>query len=104
MALTISRIDRVYRDYEVSTTLRDGTAATPSGVDIALLPPGNTPNGTTTWTATTYSAGVATVLYAGPDASPSGALVVPAGGADVYLRVSDTPEVDAEKVERINVR
>lgn len=43
------------------------------------------------------------VLLAGPDAAATDALVVPAAGADVGLRVTDSPEVDAERVERISV-
>lgn len=103
MAFTLSRIDRLYRDYDVTATLRDGGPATIDGADVALLTRGTTPTSATTWTATTYAAGVATILLAGPDADPTGALVVPAAGADLWIRVTDTAEVDAEKVERIYV-
>ena len=103
MALSLSRIDRLYRDYTVTATLRNGTPATITGVTVALLPPRTTPTAATTWATATYAAGVATVLLAGPDADPTGALPVPAGGADLWLRVSDTPEVDAELVERVSV-
>lgn len=104
MALTISRIDRVYRNYTITATEADGTAAVLAGVDVALLSPRATPTASTTWTAATYAAGVATVLLAGPDGSGSGALVVPAGGADLWIRITDDPEIDAEMVERIAVR
>lgn len=100
----MSRIDLLIRDYTVAATLRDGTTATLTGVDVALLPPRAKPTAATTWTPTTYAAGVATVLLAGPDASAPGALVVPAGGADVWLRVTDATEVDSERVERIDVQ
>lgn len=103
MALVLSRIDRLYREYDVTATLAGGGPATLTGVDVALLPPRTTPTGATTWTPATYASGVATVLLAGPDADTTGALVVPEGGADVWIRVVDTPEVDAEKVERISV-
>lgn len=103
MAFTLSRIDRLYRDYDVTATLRSGGPATLTGVDVALLPPRATPTVTTQWTAATYADGVATVLLAGPDATPTGALVVPSAGADLWIRVSDSPEVDASKVERITV-
>lgn len=105
MPLVMSRIDRLYRDYTVTATLRDGTTATLTGVTVALLPPGATPTAATTWTTAAYTAGVATVLLAGPDADPTGAdLVVPSTGGHLWIRVSDTPEVDAEFVERISVR
>lgn len=103
MALTIGRTERLYRDYTVTATLKNGNPATPTGVDIALLPPRTAPAVSTTWTATTYSSGVATVLLAGPDAAGSGALVVPADGADVWLRVTDNPEIDTALIERIAV-
>lgn len=104
MALTLSRIDRIYRTYDVTATLAGGGPATLTGVDVAVLLPRTTPTASTTWTAATYAAGVATVLLAGPDADPTGALVIPAAGADLWIRVVDTPEVDAEYVERIGVR
>lgn len=103
MAVQISRIDRLYRYYDVTATLPNGSPATLTGVTVALLPPRTRPTGATTWTAATYAAGVATVLLAGPDADPTGAVVVPSGGADLWIKVVDTPEVDAERVERITV-
>lgn len=104
MALTLSRIDRLYRDYTVTAELRDGQPATLTGVDVALLPPRRTPDATTVWTAADYLDGVFTVLLAGPDATTEGALTVPAGGADLWARVTDNPEVDAERIERISVQ
>lgn len=103
MAFQLSRIDRQYRDYTVTATKKDGTPATLTGVDVAILPPRSRPTLSTTWTAATYAAGVATVLLAGPDADPSAAVVVPTGGGDLYIRVTDTPEIEAERVERITV-
>ncbi len=103
MTLNMSRIDRLYRDYTVTATLAGGGAATLSGVDIALLPPGTSPSAATTWTATTYADGRARVLLAGPDADQNGAIAVPAGGAFVWLRVVDNPEVDAELIDRIRI-
>lgn len=101
--MELARIDRKYARIPVTATLASGAAATITGVDVALLPPRTTPTATTTWTAATYASGVATVLLAGPDAAGSGALVVPASGADLWIRVTDTPEVDAEKIARIAV-
>lgn len=103
MALTISRIDRLYRDYTVTATEKDGTPAVLTGVDVALLTPRTSPTAATTWTAADYADGVATVLLEGPDATPSGGLAVPSGGADLWIRIADSPEVDAERVERISV-
>lgn len=104
MALTLSRIDRVYRDYDVTATEKDGTPAVLTGVTVALLAPRTTPTSATVWTSATYVSGTATVLLAGPDADPTGALVVPSGGADLWIRIADTPEIDAEKIERVSVQ
>lgn len=105
MALDLTRVERLYRDYTVTATLKNGNPATVTGVDVALLAPRTSPTGSTSWTAATYASGTATVLLAGPDATsnPAGALVVPSGGADLWIKVTDSPEVDAALVERINV-
>lgn len=105
MAFTISRIDRLYREYNVDATLRDGSEADLNGVTVAVLPPRSAPTAATTWTTVAYASGVATVLLAGPDADPAGAdVVVPTGGGDLWIRVSDAPEIDATRVERIYVQ
>lgn len=103
MAVTLSRIDRVYRHYDVTAKDADGDIAALPGVDVALLPPRTTPTAATLWTSATYAAGVATVLLAGPDADPASALVVPQAGVDLWLRVADNPEVMARRVERVTV-
>lgn len=101
--MELSRIDRLYASIDVTGTLADGSPATITGVDVALLAPRATPVAATVWTAATYADGTARVLLAGPDANPVGALAVPAGGGDLWIRVTDTPEVDATKVERVTV-
>ncbi|MGZ4617194.1 MAG: hypothetical protein ACXV3F_00390 [Frankiaceae bacterium] len=102
-AVNLSRIDRKYADYPITVTLRDGTTVTPAGVDVALLPPRTGPTSSTTWTAAQFTAGTATVLLAGPDADPTGALAVPVGGGDLWFRITDSPEVEAVKADRITV-
>lgn len=70
-------------------------AATLAGVDLALLALGALPDSTTTWTASTYSSGVASASLAGSlvTSPPAGALVVPDGGAGLWARITDTPDV-----------
>jgi hypothetical protein len=99
----LSRIARLYVEVDVAATLPDGTPTTVSGVDLALLPPRTTPTAATTWTPAAYSAGVATLLVAGPDADPTDALPVPATGADLWARVIDVPEVLAARIDRITI-
>lgn len=101
---SMSRIDRIYRSYTITATTSTGAPATLTGVDFALVPPDAIGPGTgTTWVAGTSVGGQWRVLLAGPDADQTGAIAVPAWGGDLYARVTDTPEVIAELVERITV-
>ena len=104
MACTLARIDRLYRTYDLTATLVGGGPATITGVDVALLPPRSAPTASTVWFPSAYNAtnGSFTVLLAGPDADSTGAIVV-TGSADIWMRVSDNPEVDAQKLERITL-
>jgi hypothetical protein len=99
----LTRIERMYVDIQVTATLAGGGPATIAGVDVALVQPRTTPTSTTTWAPASYTTGTATVLLAGPDAAGSGALVVPADGADLWIRVSDTPEIDTARVGRVSI-
>jgi hypothetical protein len=99
----LSPIDRVYVKFPVTGKLADGSAATVTGVDVALLPFRTDPATVTTWTPAAYADGIASVLLAGPAADPSGALPVPVGGAELWARVTDTPEVQAVRVGFISV-
>lgn len=101
MDLTFTRISRKYVEVDVSALLADGAPATLTGADVALINPPLT--GATEWTAVDFADGVARFLVAGPDADPTGAFVLPDGGAYVYLRVVDNPETDVARVGRINV-
>lgn len=105
MALTLSRIDRVERIYDLGTVLAGQSVevADIAGVEVALLTPRTSPDVNTVWTAVTFATPNATVLLAGPDADDTGAVVVPSGGADLWMRVGGAPEVQAVKVERVVV-
>lgn len=95
--MQLSPVDKVYISIPVTATLLDGSPATLTGVDVAVLPPRTPPDDTTTWMASTYAGGAATVLVAGPDADPAGALVLPVEGGAIWIRVTDSPEVQAVK-------
>lgn len=102
--MKISRITviRVYLD--VTATLAGGGAATVTGIDVALLPIGQSVSSGTVWTATTYAAGTGHILILGSDVTPvAGGLVVPITGAVLWRRVVDTPEVDVSEAERFDV-
>ena len=55
------------------------------------------------WQSAAYVGGSARVLLAGYANPTDGALTIPAGGADLWVRVTDAPEVDAQRIERISV-
>lgn len=101
--MNLSPIDRVYAHVPVTAKLADGTPATLAGVDVAVQPYRTPPDDTTVWTAASYSNGAAVVLLAGPDADPTGALPVPAATSDLWIRVTDNPEIQAVRVGVITV-
>lgn len=114
MAFTMYRHEKLYRTYRATFKDRDGVVLTDVNLQAGVLAPRRTPSGTTTWVNVTYTAypdgpdedgyyGETTVLLAAPDADPADAIVIPTGGGDFYFNVVDTPEIDAEKVERITV-
>ena len=101
--MNMSPIDVVYVKIPVTAALANGTAVTLTGIDVAAVPKRTAISATTVWTASTYTAGTATILVAGPAATATGALPIPAGGADIYIRETDNPEVVAVKVGSISI-
>jgi hypothetical protein len=100
----MSPIDVVYVHIPVTAKLADGTAATVAGIDVAVVPKRSGISAATVWMASSYASDTATVLLAGPDATPpTDALVIPAGGADLWIRDTDNPEVTAVKVGSVSV-
>lgn len=89
--------------WPLTATLPDGTAATIAGVDVAFLPPGARPGGSTAWTAGGWNGQQVTVLLAGPSADPTGATVLDVGAHVPWFRVTDAPEVDVASGERVTV-
>lgn len=100
-SFTMSPIDRVYRTYAGTFTDSTGATVTPASVDVVAVPKRTQLTTGLTWTPATLTAGKLRVLYAGPAADPTGAIPIPAAGADVYIRVTDTPEIQAVKVDTI---
>lgn len=101
--LSMSRIDLRDAEFDVSVTDLGGTPVTPAAVDVAILPSRTRPTAATTWTSGDYTAGTVTVLLAGPDADPTGALVVPATGGDLWVKVTDYPEIWAMQAARVTI-
>lgn len=103
MTITLSRIDRVYGRIDVVGTLADGSPAILTGAQVAILPVRKSPNANTEWTDVVLTGRTATVLLAGPDADPDGALTIPNGDGELWIKVADNPESQAVKVGRIQV-
>jgi hypothetical protein len=102
--MNLGRIERQYAHFPVTATLHDGTDADLSDVSVALVPRSAAPTAATAWTPVTVTDGRVRVLLAGPDAEAAdGALTVPDDGAELWVRVLDSPEVDTVKVERVQV-
>jgi hypothetical protein len=103
VALTLSQLDRRARTYSV-TTLLNGATVPPSGtVGLGLVPKGiQSPSAATVWTPVTYTAGSFSVLFAGPQADSTGAIVVTAD-CDLWMLETDAPLVQAVKIERITI-
>lgn len=105
--MNLARVACKYADILIDATLASGAPATLTGVDLALVPPGDSPNQGTVWTAGSYNpaTGVASILVAGPEfpSPPVGSLQVPAVGANLWARVTDVPEIDAAMVDRISL-
>lgn len=83
----------------------DATGPLPlTSVDLAFLAAGR-PNKDTVWSPYSVSGGEVALVLAGPEvvSPPADAVVIPAGGADLWIRLQDNPEVDVIKVERIVV-
>jgi hypothetical protein len=101
--LHLSRIARKYLYPNATVTLADGTKVDPSSVDVVLLLGRGTPTGDTEWTEVPLSPQGRRILVAGPDADPTDAVVIPPGGADLWIRVLDEPEVDVTESRRIEI-
>jgi hypothetical protein len=101
--MNLGRIERQYARFPITGTLDDGTPADLTDVSVAVLPRSSAPTADTAWTPVTPADGAVRVLLAGPDADPADALPVPVRGGDLWVRVTDTPEIDVAMVERIAV-
>lgn len=102
-SLEWTRVTRKNIRVPITARLANGGPTSIGGVEIALLPQRSTPDADTVWATATYLDGIATVLVAGPDVDPGGGLLLPEGGADIYGRVIDNPEIDVAFVGRIDL-
>jgi hypothetical protein len=85
---------RKYVRVPVSARDDQGAPIELAAVDVALLPPRDDPEPGTVWLSVPVTGGAARILVAEPDAAGEGALVIPHGGARLWVRVVDAPEVD----------
>lgn len=108
-SLRWTRITSLEVTFPTTPTDSAGNPITISGVKCALLPyRAKGPSATTAWVdATDNGDGTYTVLVAGPDAAAPGVnglqLADGSGGGDLWARVIDNPEDDAQFVGRIDL-
>lgn len=99
----LTRISRKYFHIDVTPLNADGQLITIPGVDVALLPIDTYPSSSTVWTAVLYSNNTASVLLAGPDATLTAGAMRVTTAVDVWIRVTDNPEIDAQLAGRVRV-
>lgn len=104
MALDMSPIDRIERDYDVTVLLPNGNPTTVDSIDLAILGLHDSPTADTDWTTLPVVEGVVTVIYTAPEATAEdGDLLVPLGDTNAHAREVDGTLVKAIEVERISV-
>ena len=101
--MEMSPVDRLYARITLSGHRDDGSPAVFNEVDVAVVPIRAQPDASTVWKAAEVDGGVARVLVAGPHVDSGGALVVPAAGGDLWVRITDGLEVQALKADRITI-
>lgn len=92
----ISSQSKQYLHSVVSAQTPAGTTIDPSSdaVDLAVLATGTPPDGTTTWTAGTWTAGADSTHVAQLIVGPGSTFgTLDPGTYDVYVRITDSPEV-----------
>lgn len=100
MAFELSRIDRIEH---TSSLAKAFPGRTLTSVSVAILPVRVDPTVATVWFPVTVVGDGVTAVYAGPDADSSGGAIPVPASADLWAKLTDSPEVDAQKVERITV-
>lgn len=104
----MSRLAREPVRVTISGTLENGSplaAGNITAVTFAVLPVRTRPGPSTTWVPpAAYSALVADLTLAGPDASPTGAVPVTSSSGDLWMLVTGTgTSTKPVFIERINV-
>jgi hypothetical protein len=100
-SLTLGLLDRQHWAIDVAA-LYGSLPTGATGYSVTLVPKRSVPTSGNVWTPTTYANGTATILLAGPNADPTGALVV-TGDADLWILPVGGTDVREMKVGRIAV-
>lgn len=104
MTATLSRIDRIEREYDVTALLPDGTPASVSALDFAVVPYRARVDANTAWQTFPVSSGTVVITFAAPDADDlTNALLAPAGIGELWVREVDGQLTQATRVESIMV-
>jgi hypothetical protein len=100
-SLTLGLLDRQHWAIDVAA-LYGSLPAGATSYNVTLVAPRTVPTSASTWTPTTYASGTATILLAGPQADPTGALVV-TGSGDLWILPVGGTDVREMKVGRVFV-
>lgn len=101
--MNISPIDKVPASFPLTGTDDNGSPVTLTTVVVAVLPFRATPDGSTTWTPATYSSGRVHFTLAGPFADPTGALPIPTGGGQLWVKDTESSTIQAVRVGFVSV-
>lgn len=100
----VSPVDKFPASFTLSGTDDQGAPVALTNVVVALLPFRATPDLSTAWMPAMISGGRVEVVFAGRYADPSGALVVPAGGAYLWAKDAEGSTVQAKPVAFVAAR
>lgn len=100
---THTRVDRWYGYADLDVRDHRGDPAGMYVASVAYLAPEQKPTAQTQWTQILVRGGQVQQLFAGPDASPTAAVVVPEYGLDWWVSVSAEPEVSAHLIAQLRI-
>lgn len=101
--MEISPIDKVPASFPLTAKDDQGNPVTLTTVAVAVLPFRTHPDASTVWTPATISGGRVNITLAGPYADPTGAVPVPAAGAYLWAKDTESSTVQAVRVDFISV-
>lgn len=101
--MQLSPVDKVPVSFPLTGEDETGSPIALTSVVVALLPFRSAPAASTAWSPAAYVNGRVSLTIAGPDADPTGAVQVPAGGAYLWAKDTESATVQAVRVDFISI-